>query len=61
MGGSLPSYSFYGPVQVYCRRLGLSAGGLNPGSLVPELSYSCVCSLDLYFAECFELKSALAV
>lgn len=28
---------------------------------MPELSYSCLCSPDLYFAECFELKSALVV
>jgi len=61
MRGSLPSHRLYGPMQVYCQRLGFSAGGPNPGGLVPELSYSCVCSLDLYFAECFELKSALVV
>lgn len=61
MRGALPSCSIYGPVQVYFWRLGLSAGGPDPGGLVPELSYSCVCSLDLYFAESFELKSALVV
>lgn len=34
---------------------------LNPGGLVPELSYSCVCSLAPYFSVCFDLESALAV
>lgn len=56
-----PSYIFYGPMQVYCQRLGLSAGGLTPGGSVPELSYSCICSPGPALAEGFELKSAFAV